>query len=283
MREDELRRQIAELVADNADRATRPPLDVIRHRGHLRRARQATGAVLLIAAVAAGLVAVQGPLGRQVAPGPVVTQPSPPVVTQPPLPLHPSPGFAAYVRDRFKHKLVDMTVVALTSGTASGLDWQLAAVRGLNLREAAHQECLVYKTDGSSNGFGYKCLNQSAADKMTLDRGMNGRPLWGLVPKETTRVRLLRRGAPPVEVPTLELGPPFRQRVYLAAWTPGIQTGLALDEQGRQVADFPPVPGSTIPDPGEVLLPNRSPPRRGRPGDGARRGHRTGRLPGRRP
>jgi hypothetical protein len=259
MHEDELHRQIADLVADHADQATPPPVAAIRRRGRLRRARQAWGAVLLIAAVAAGLVAVQGPLGRQVAPVPV-TQPPPPVVTQPPLPLHPSPGFAAYVRDRFKHKLVDMTVVALTSGTASGLDWQLAAVRGLNPREAAHQECLVYKTDGPNNGFGYKCLNQSATDKMTLDRGMNGRPLWGLVPKETTRVRLLQPGAPPIEVPTLELGPPFRRRYYLAAWTPGIQTGLALDEQGRQVADFPPVPGSIIPDPGKVQLPAGSPP-----------------------
>jgi hypothetical protein len=242
MHEDELHRQIAELVADHADQATPPPVAAIRHRGRLRRTRQASGAVLLLATVAAGLVVVQGPLGRRVAPVPVVTQPPPPVVTQPPLPLHPSPSFANYVQDRFKHKLVDMTVVALTSGKASGLAWQLAAVRGLNLRVAAHQECLVYKTDDPSDGFGYKCLNQSAMNKMTFDRGMNGRPLWGLAPKETTRVRLLRPGAPPVEVPTLELGPPFRRRVYLAAWTPDIQTGLALDSQGRQVAHFPSVP-----------------------------------------
>jgi hypothetical protein len=242
MHEDELHRQIAELVADHADQATPPPVAAIRRRGRLRRARQAAGAVLLLAAVAAGLVTVQGPLGRRVALVPVVTQPPPPVVTQPPVPLHPSPSFAAYVQDRFQHKLVDMTVVALTGGKAGGYDWQLAAVRGANLSVAAHQECLVYKTDDPNHGFGYKCLNQSATNKMTFDRGMNGRPLWGLVPKETTRVRLLQPGAPPIEVPTLELGPPFRRRYYLAAWTPDIQTVLALDSQGRQVAHLSPVP-----------------------------------------
>jgi hypothetical protein len=75
MREDELRRQIAELVADNMDRATPPPIAAIRRRGRRRRARLASGAVLLIAAVAASLVAVQGPLRRQVTVVPVVTQP----------------------------------------------------------------------------------------------------------------------------------------------------------------------------------------------------------------
>lgn len=64
-------------------------------------------------------------------------------------------------------------------------------------------------------------------------------PCGGLVPEEATRVRLLRPGAPPIEVPTMELGPPFRRRVYIASWTPGIQTGLALDRQGRQIAHFP--------------------------------------------
>jgi hypothetical protein len=68
MREDELRRQIAELVADHADQATQPPLDVIRRRGRRRRARLASGAVLLLAAVAAGLVAVQRLPERQIQP-----------------------------------------------------------------------------------------------------------------------------------------------------------------------------------------------------------------------
>jgi hypothetical protein len=81
MHEDELCRQIAELVADHADRATPPPVAAIRRRGRRRRARLASGAVLLIAALAAGLVAVQGPLRRQVPSVPVVTQPSRPIPT----------------------------------------------------------------------------------------------------------------------------------------------------------------------------------------------------------
>ena len=35
-------------------------------------------------------------------------------------------------------------------------------------------------------------------------------PLWGLVPERTARVRLLRPGASPVEVPAMEIGPRFR-------------------------------------------------------------------------
>ena len=71
---------------------------------------------------------------------------------------------------------------------------------------------------------------------MIFDRGMDGRPLWGLVPKEATRVRLLRAGAPPIEVPTRELAPPFRRRIYFLGWSSDIQAALALDGQGRQVA-----------------------------------------------
>jgi hypothetical protein len=242
MHEDELHQQITELVADHADHATAPPVAAIRRRGRLRRARQASGAVLLIAAVAAGLVAVQRPPGPTVTPVPVVTQPPGPVVIQESVPLHPSPSFADYVRRRFKDKLVEMTVVALNSGKAGGYDWQLAVVRGFNSDTAAHQECLVHKTDGPTRGFGYSCLNQSAMNKMTFDGGVEERPLWGLVPKEATRVRLLRPGAPPVEVLTMELGPPFRRRVYVASWTPGIQTGIALDGQGRQLAHLPAAP-----------------------------------------
>ena len=82
-------------------------------------------------------------------------------------------------------------------------------------------------------------MNQSATNKMTFDRGMDGRPLWGLVPNQTTRVRLLRLGAPPIEIPTMKLGLPFRRRYCLADWTPDIQTVVALDRQGHQIARLP--------------------------------------------
>lgn len=237
MHEDELHRQIAELVADNADQAIPPSIAAIRRRGRMRRARLASGAVLLIAAAAVGLVAVQGPLGRQVTPAPVVTQP--------PRPVQPSSGFADYVRGRFDDTLVDMTVVALAAGKAGGYDWQLAAVRGTSQASHKAKVCLVHKMDGPSHGYGYVCRNEISnrvMDTMTLGGGANQMPLWGLVPEGTARVWLLRPGVPPVEVPALEIGPGFRRRFYLAPWSPGIRTAVAVDGQGREIARFPPVP-----------------------------------------
>jgi hypothetical protein len=236
MREDDLRRQIAELVADHADQATPPPIAAIRRRGRRRRARLASGAVLLIA-VATGLVAVQGPLDRRTTPAPVVTQP--------PRPIQPGAGFVDYVRGRFDDMLVDMTVVTLASGKAGGDDWQLAAVRGTSRRSQEAKVCLVHKTDGRSHGYGYSCRDEASnrvMDRMTFGGGGNEQPLWGLVPEGTARVRLLRPGAPPAEVPALEIGPRFRRRYYLAPPTPGIRTVVALDTQGHEIARFPPVP-----------------------------------------
>jgi hypothetical protein len=237
MREDELQRQMAELVADHADQAMPPPVAAIRRRGRLRRARLASGAVLLIAAVAVGLVAVQGPLDRQTTPAPVVTQP--------PRPIQPSSGFADYVRGRFDDMLVDMTVVALAGGKAGGEDWQLAAVRGTSRRSHEAKVCIVHKTDGRSHGYGYSCRDEASnrvMDRMTSGGGAKEMPLWGLVPEGTARVRLLRPGASPVEVPAMEIGPRFRRRYYLAPPTPGVRTLLALDAQGHEIARFPPVP-----------------------------------------
>ena len=236
MHEDELHRQIAELVADNADRATPPSIAAIRRRGRRRRARLASGAVLLIA-VAVGLVAVQRPLGRQVTPAPVVTQP--------PRPVQPASGFADYVRGRFNDTLVDMTVVALAGGKASGYDWQLAAVQGTSRRSHKAKVCLVHKMDGPSHGYGYLCRDEASnrvMDRVTLGGGVKEMPLWGLVPEGTARVRLLRPGPPPVEVDALEIGPGFRRRFYLAPWTPDVRTAVALDGQGREIARFPPIP-----------------------------------------
>jgi hypothetical protein len=239
MHEDELRRQVAELVAENADRATPPAVAAIRRRGRRRRARLASGAVLLIAAVAAGLVAVQGPLRRQVAPVPVVTQP--------PRPVQPSLGFADYVRSRFQDTLVDMTVVVLSNGKTSSYHWQLAAVQGTSRRAHKAKVCLVHKADGPSHAYGYECRDRDsnrAGDKITFAGGTKELPLpvWGMVPQETARVRLAGPGHPAVEVDALDIGPGFRRRFYLVRQSLSIGTVTALDAQGRQVARFPPVP-----------------------------------------
>jgi hypothetical protein len=238
MREDELRRQVAELVADHADRATAPPVAAIRRRGRRRRARLASGAMLLIAGLVAALVAVQGPLGQQVTPAPVVTQP--------PRPVQPSSGFAAYVHDRFDDTLVDMTVVVLASGKTSGYDWQLAAVQGTSRRSHKAKVCLVHKADGPSHPYGYQCRDRDsnrADDKITFAGGTKELPLpvWGMVPQETARVRLVGSGRTGI-TNAVDIGPGFRRRFYLVRRTLDIRTVVALDAQGRQIARFPPVP-----------------------------------------
>jgi hypothetical protein len=238
MHEDELGRQIAELVADHADRATPPPVAAIRRRGRVRRARLASGAVLLLAGLAAGLVAAQGPLRRQVAPVPVVSQP--------PRPVQPSSGFADYVRGRFQDTLVDMTVVVLASGKTGGYDWQLAAVHGTSRRTRKAKVCLVHKADGPTHAYGYECRDRDsnrAGDKITFAGGTKELPLpvWGMVPQETARVRLAGSGRTGI-TNAVDIGPGFRRRFYLVRRTLDVRTVVALDAQGHQVARFPPVP-----------------------------------------
>jgi hypothetical protein len=184
---------------------------------------------------------VERPLGGQLKPVPVVTQPPQPVFSQAPIPLHPNSSFASYVRGQFSAatpsvKLQEMTVVALTSGRAGGYDWQLAAVRGFNWDQRSHKECLVYKTDGPSPSFKHWCLRQSATTAMTFGYGTNNELLWGLLPEGATRVRLQAPGSPTVEIPALKIGPIFRRRFCLAAPTWHIQTVLVLDGHGHQIA-----------------------------------------------
>jgi hypothetical protein len=60
-----------------------------------------------------------------------------------------------------------------------------------------------------------------------------------LVPEGTVRVASVAARGRPSRGPALEIGPGFRRRYYLAASTGGIETVLALDEQGQQLAHFP--------------------------------------------
>ena len=117
---------------------------------------------------------------------------------QPPARLEHPGRLAEYVRGRFEHKLLDMTVVVLASGKAGGDDWQLAAVRGTSRSHKA-RVCLVHKTDGQRHNYGYSCLDEAStrvADRMTSGGGANEQPLWGLVPERTARVPCCGRGRP---------------------------------------------------------------------------------------
>jgi|GEM_PF-4366523 len=77
MHEDELRRQIAELVADHAERATPPPIAEIRRWGRRRRARLAGVTAVVVLALLAGAVGVDRLTSRPtpLAPAPTTTAP----------------------------------------------------------------------------------------------------------------------------------------------------------------------------------------------------------------
>jgi hypothetical protein len=238
MHENELRRQVAELVADHSEQAVPPPVAAIRRRGRLRRARQASGVILLIVAVAAGLVVVQQPLGRQLTPAPVITRPPRPTLS-----------FADDIQAQLDATLVDMTVVVLDRGKLSGGKvWQLAAVRGTGRRSHQPKECLARRLDTPGHNYGFKCLGEDtnrALARMTLDGGLHPgqvhkMPLWGLAPQGTARVLLLGpKGTSPIEVPAKTIGPGFQRRYYLAPWKEGFRTAVALDRQGHEIAHYP--------------------------------------------
>jgi hypothetical protein len=80
MREDELHRQIAELVADHADRASPPPIGAIRRRGRRRRARLAGVTAGVVLAMVAGVVGVDRLTSR---PAPLAPAPTTISTTRP--------------------------------------------------------------------------------------------------------------------------------------------------------------------------------------------------------
>ena len=251
MHENELRRQIAELVTDHAEQATPPPVAAIRRRGRQRRARQGSGAILLIVAVVAGLVAVQQPLGRQLTPAPVVTQPpqaiQQPQPTAPPRPVQPprpALSFADDIQAQLDATLIDMTIVVLDHGKLRGGQiWQLAAVRGTGRRSHQPKDCLASRLNTPGHHYGFKCLGEDTnrtLARMTLDGGLHKMPRWGLAPQSTARVVLLGpKGTTPIEVPAKAIGPGFQRSYYLAPWNERIRTAVALDGQGHEIAHYP--------------------------------------------
>lgn len=232
MHEDALRRQIAALVTAGADLAAPPAAAAVRRRGRVRRARLASGAVLLVAAVAVGLVVTQGRLGNQATPAPPVTQP-------------PGPGspFVEDVRGDYPH-LNGLQVVELGGGRLNGFEWHLAAVRGTTRTGGQARVCLVLQRDApNQGGISRDCVDQSArrSAKLVISSGGTAQlPLaWGMVPEATARVRIEQPGRRPVEVEAIHPGPGFGQRFFLARWAEGPgkpATVVALDGRGQVLA-----------------------------------------------
>jgi len=232
MHEDALRRQIAALVTAGADLAAPPAAAAVRRRGRVRRARLASGAVLLVAAVAVGLVVTQGRLGNQATPAPPVTQP-------------PGPGspFVEDVRGDYPH-LNGLQVVELGGGRLNGFEWHLAAVHGTTRTGGQARVCLVLQRDApNQGGISRDCVDQSArrSAKLVISSGGTAQlPLaWGMVPEATARVRIEQPGRRPVEVEAIHPGPGFGQRFFLARWAEGPgkpATVVALDGRGQVLA-----------------------------------------------
>ena len=232
MHEDALRRQIAALVTAGADLAAPPAAAAVRRRGRVRRARLVSGAVLLVAAVAVGLVVTQGRLGNQATPAPPVTQP-------------PGPGspFVEDVRGDYPH-LNGLQVVELGGGRLNGFEWHLAAVHGTTRTGGQARVCLVLQRDApNQGGISRDCVDQSArrSAKLVISSGGTAQlPLaWGMVPEATARVRIEQPGRRPVEVEAIHPGPGFGQRFFLARWAEGPgkpATVVALDGRGQVLA-----------------------------------------------
>ena len=232
MHEDALRRQIAALVTAGADLAAPPAAAAVRRRGRVRRARLASGAVLLVAAVAVGLVVTQGRLGNQATPAPPVTQP-------------PGPGspFVEDVRGDYPH-LNGLQVVELGGGRLNGFEWHLAAVHGTTRTGGQARVCLVLQRDApNQGGISRDCVDQSArrSAKLVISSGGTAQlPLaWGMVPEATARVRIEQPGRRPVEVEAIHPGLGFGQGFFLARWAEGPgkpATVVALDGRGQVLA-----------------------------------------------
>lgn len=255
MHPDELHRRIAELVADNADRATPPPVAAIHRRGRVRRARLASGVVLL-AALVAGLLAIHWPLGDAVAPAPPVTQlPRPPA-----RPAQPAPkSFADFTLQALDSVSVGQ-IVLLDQGENATWRWQIGAASAFHAGQPL--VCLLYQADPSAQvrsasrararsavveiperSEGHGCRDQGDRPSLApdyVDGDSGAQPAFGTVPDGTVRVRLLLNGRSPVEVDAIDAGPSFKQRFWVVAHSGARIVGVvALDAGGRELARYP--------------------------------------------
>jgi hypothetical protein len=257
MHPDELHRRIGELVDDNAVRATPPPVAAIRRRGRVRRARVASGVVLLVVVVA-GLFALYRPLGEVVGPTPPVMQPP----RSPARPAQPAPKSFADFAMRIMTGSSVRRVVLLDQGENSTWLWQIGAASAVHAGRP--QICVLSKAEPSAQARsaasrsmtrstvveiregaeGLSCTrDQDAGPKLAPDYvdGDDGtQPAFGMAPSETVRVRLLLHRRPPVEVDAIDGGSAFQHRFWVVAH-PGarIVGGVALDAGGRELARYP--------------------------------------------
>jgi hypothetical protein len=263
---DELHRQIAELVADHADRATPPPAAAIRRRGRRRRARLAglTAGVVLV--LAAGTLGVDRLIRRPtpLAPAPTTAAPTTsiavprrPVTAFTPLDVEvhvgPFQGVdrAGMVRDATTAiKGCDGGTVEVRAwAQALGKTWLLAAKPpppGKNwmcwsdsLREAAGAG-IIANHGGPSDRL--KLLQASQLASYSVAKSELS-VVGGPVTKQAVRLRIVPQKGRLLEVVPFDAGARFPVNFYAGffleprktAWMP--ERVIAYDKTGRRIAE----------------------------------------------
>jgi hypothetical protein len=254
MHEDELHRQIAQLVTDHADRATPPPIVAIRRRGRRRRAR--------LAAVTAGvvLVLVAGTLGIDRLTSRLSTLAPTPTTSIAPIPrsvtaftpldvqVHIGP-FQGTDHVEMLERCVGDKVEVRAWAQALGKTWLLAAKPpppGRNwicwsdsLREAAGGG-IIAEHGGPSDRLTLLQASQLAtAGVANSELSVIGGP----VTKQATRLRIVPRTGRPIELVPFDAGPEFPVNFYAGfflepnktAWMP--ERVIAYDKTGRRIAE----------------------------------------------
>jgi hypothetical protein len=265
MHEDELHRQIAQLVTDHADRATPPPTAAIRRRGRRRRARLAVVTAGVVLVLVAGTLAVDRLTSR---PAPLAPTPTTsPATFITPIPrsvtaftpldvkVHVGPfqgvDRAGMVRD------VTTAIKGCDGGTAEvrawaqalGKTWLLAAKPpppGKNwmcwsdsLREAAGAG-IIANHGGPSDRL--KLLQASQLASYSVAKSELS-VVGGPVTKQAVRLRIVPQKGRLLEVVPFDAGARFPVNFYAGffleprktAWMP--ERVIAYDKTGRRIAE----------------------------------------------
>jgi hypothetical protein len=232
-------RSVAEAAAG---RAQPPGATITLRRARRRRVTGAGATALLVVALVAGMVGVQQQLPHH---PPAATPVAPGLGVQDAktgwLPL--TVGAIQFVTKDVQpdgHPVAPLVVVA--TGQRDGVAWRLVAYRSTDTTQGQPPMSTVCTLlEWAHNGWDVWCSPE--ATKTTVVRGSllasNPRIVMviGRAPAAATRVRLLPRDRPPVEVPTDAAGVAVPGRFYLALVpaSADLEQVVALDGSGRQV------------------------------------------------
>ena len=261
---DELHRQITQLVADHADRATPPPVAVIRRRGRRRHAHLAAVTAGIVLVLVVGTLAVDRVTSRQ---DPVTPATSTSITSATPIPrsvtvftpldvkVHLGP-FQEVDRTGMVNDAIS-AIERCDGGRAEvrawaqalGNTWLLAAKpqsAGRNwicwsdsLREAAGAG-IIAEHGGPSDRL--KLLQASQLATTSVGKSELS-VIGGHVTKQAVRLRIVPRKGPPLEVVPFAVGAQFPVNFYAGffleprktAWMP--ERVIAYDKTGRRIAE----------------------------------------------